>query len=228
MTIVYCANRAIYHLLPTALNSLLSNNSNIKQIYLFIEDDLIDFISHPLIKFINVNNYPFIFKKGINCTKRFPYMAMVRCYLSKILSEDKVLYLDVDTTIDGDLTELWNINMSNNMIAGIKEDWKWDYYNSGVLLMNLKAIRESGLDDTLIDILQKCKMQFPDQDAMNFVFKRYKMPVDNKFNVLGRDEVYKQEIIVRHYAGIIKPWKEEASEKDIAFWKRYFTESINS
>ena len=138
MIIAYCANRAIYHLLPTTLNSLFSNNPNITTVYLLIEDDDISYIQHSKIKFINCNQFDFILREGLNITKRFTYMALVRCVLSKILNEPKVIYLDVDTIIDGPLDDLWNFPLDGNLIAGKLESE--DYCNSGVMLMDLKHI----------------------------------------------------------------------------------------
>lgn len=92
MKIVYCADKAIYKHLPTTLNSLLKNNSKLEKIYLLVEDDAIDYICHPKIEFINLNRFDFVIRKGFNCTKKFPYMAMARCYFTKILNEDKVIY----------------------------------------------------------------------------------------------------------------------------------------
>lgn len=228
MTIVYCANRKIYHLLPTTLNSLLTHNEDkIKKIYLLIEDDKIEYINHPKIKFINCNNYDFLIKRNINCTKRFPYMAMVRCFLTKILKEDKVLYLDVDTVIMNDLSELWNTNLASNYIAARPES---EYYiNSGVLLMNLKAIRNSKKDDLLIHLIKTCRFVFPDQDAINIAFKNHILYLKDKFNKLGNSkQAYDEgEIAIRHFAGLIKPWKNNADERDKALWEKYYTKEIN-
>lgn len=226
MIIAYCANRAIYHLLPTAINSVLKNNADIEKIYIFIEDDKIDYINHPAVIFVNCNDYDFLIRKGINCTKRFPYMAMVRCFFSKMIDEDKVLYLDVDTTVDGSLEELWNTNLGGTYLAAREESN--GYFNSGVLLMNLRAIRNSGKDNKLLDLLKTCKFVFPDQDAMNIIFNKNVTLIPEKFNKMGRDyQVYDgSEIIIRHYAGITKPWKKTASELDKQFWGKYYTDSI--
>lgn len=224
MIAVYCANRAIYHALPTAVNSLLSNNPHVKKIYLMIEDDDIPFIIHPKIKFINLNNYDFLISKGINTTRKFPYTAMVRCFFSKILKESKVIYLDVDTVVDGDLTGLWDFDLKGKCIGASEESG--GYFNSGVLLMNLNLIRALGMDDKLKNILTKCKFQFPDQDAMNIIFKNSVAFIPSHFNRMGRDEAYNTEITVRHYAGITKPWENEATKADKEFWQKYFTKEI--
>lgn len=121
MTIVYCANRKIYSQLPTTINSLLTNNPNVGKIYLLIEDDELEIVRHPKIEIINVNQFDFLIRDGFNCNNKFTYMAMTRCFLSKILKEDKILYLDVDTVVDADLTELWNIPLGGNFVAARSE-----------------------------------------------------------------------------------------------------------
>ena len=237
MIVVYCANRQLYKQLPTALNSLIYNNKNIKKIYLLIEDDSIPTITHELVEFINVNQFDFIIRSSINCISQFTYMAMVRCFLTKILKEDKVLYLDVDTVVDADLSELWSTDTGGKCVAGRDENDDVDisnrgvahrYFNSGVLLMNLKYIRAVGLDDKVITLLKCCKMVFTDQDAMNMVFKGQVVYLLRKFNVIGCDFVYDREesITIRHYAGYVKPWKFEAIAEDRVFWNKYKVDSI--
>lgn len=228
MIVAYCANRAIYHLLPTALNSLLTNNPDVEKVYIFIEDDYIDVINHPAVEFINCNNYDFLIRKGLNCTKRFPYMAMVRCFFAKILKEDKVLYLDVDTIVDGNIRELWDFPLGGNYIAAREESG--GYFNSGVLLMDLNLIRSTGAEDKIINLLKNCKFVFPDQDAMNIVFKNRIAYIPDYFNKLGRDkEAYETgKLVIRHFAGIVKPWKEKATEKDKALWMKYYAKAISA
>lgn len=225
MKVVYCANRAIYHLLPTAINSLLSNNQGVEKIYLLIEDDSIDCITHPKIEFINCNQFDFLIRDGFNCTCKFPYMAMVRCFLTKIISESKIIYLDVDTIVDSSLSELWNYNTGGCCIAAREEEN--GYFNSGVMLFNLSTIKALHLDDKLIKILKNCRFVFPDQDAMNIIFKNKVAYLPHKFNAIGRDyEVKDKEIAIRHYAGVIKPWRNGATEFDKEYWEKYRTDYI--
>lgn len=224
MKVAYCANRKLYSQLPTAINSLLQNNS-VEKIYLFIEDNSIDYISHPSIEFINCQNYDFLIKKGINCTKRFPYMAMVRCFFSRLIpNEDKILYLDVDTVVDENIESLWDINLEGNYLAAREEDE--GYFNSGVILFNLKKIRESDSERRLVNLLNTCKFVFPDQDAMNIAYKGNIICLEPKYNALGRDDVYRHPIAIRHYAGQRKPWENEATELDKAFWNKYKVDKI--
>lgn len=225
MVVVYCADRAIYNLLPTSINSLLSNN-DVDKIYIVCEDDSISFINNPKIHIINVSDNDYIIKDGFNCTKQFPYMAMTRCALSRILSEDKVIYLDVDTIVDSSIFDLWNFNMGASPIAARVENE--GYINSGVLLMNLKQIRAEGYDDRMLDLLKRCRFVFPDQDVINLVFKNRVAHLPDYFNKIGRDkEAYETgNFIIRHFAGITKPWKDKATKKDKELWNKYYVTSI--
>lgn len=224
MRAVYIADRKLYDKLPTAINSLLSNNQEVDAIYLLIEDNNIPYITSPKVKFINLSNRNDIVKCGLNCTKRYPYPTIARCFLPSILPDEKmVLYLDVDTVIDGNLKELWNINLGANYAAARFESE--GYFNSGVMLMNLSMIKI--VENKLRNLLMNCKFAFPDQDAMNFVFKNSVVELPHKFNALGRSNVYdSQEIIIRHYAGVTKPWREAADEKDKEFWNKYKTDKL--
>ena len=45
----------------------------------------------------------------------------MRCFLTKMIDEDKILWLDVDTIVHDSLDELWNMDMTNLAIAGWRE-----------------------------------------------------------------------------------------------------------
>lgn len=227
MVIVYCATRNLYHLLPTTINSLLQNNSDISQIYVLIEDDRIPCILHSLVKFVNCNNYSYINCSSNNAQNKFTHMAMMRCILSKILSEDKVIYLDVDTIVDGSIEELWNFSLGDNLIAS-KKELSSGQFNSGVLLLDLKTIRAEKYDDQLIDLLNHVELYLPDQDAINIIFHDKILEFPDKFNAMGPACCWygKQEIIIRHFAGVVKPWKPDANSKDIEFWNKYATKVL--
>ena len=79
-------------------------------------------------------------------------------------------------------------------------------------------------------MLKFAKLLLPDQDAINLVFKGRIKPLPDKFNAIGRYyQVYgKQEIVIRHFAGIVKPWLNNAEPEDIAFWNKYKTSRIEN
>ncbi|MDO4503644.1 MAG: glycosyltransferase family 8 protein [Clostridia bacterium] len=101
---------------------------------------------------------------------------------------DKCIYIDGDTLIVKDLSELFNINLGDNYLGGVldamsyrkfpddssTEDCK-NYINSGVALINLKKIREDKKEKELLQKVQENtqhnKFGLPDQDIWNIVFK---------------------------------------------------------
>jgi lipopolysaccharide biosynthesis glycosyltransferase len=94
--------------------------------------------------------------------------SYARLFLPSILPTDipKVLYLDCDTVISGDISVLWNTPLHDKYIAGVLDtlpdcDAKINislredepYLNSGVLLINLDLWRKDDLQKRFIDFL---------------------------------------------------------------------------
>ena len=119
-----------------------------------------------------------------------------RLFLPQLLPcYDRLVYIDVDTVVCGDIAELYSTDIGDNLFCGAIDDgialWpvnhpeyaKWlemnsfsakdleSYVNSGVLLMNLKAFREASLLDRLLSTALETDKHsgFCDQDALNFV-----------------------------------------------------------
>jgi lipopolysaccharide biosynthesis glycosyltransferase len=95
-----------------------------------------------------------------------------------IPDQDKVLYLDSDIIIQKDLTDLFTINIED-YYAGAAKDIKQienhlnikNYFNSGVMLLNLKLMRENNASAALLNIRKSLtKLKFMDQDSYNILF----------------------------------------------------------
>ena len=84
---------------------------------------------------------------------------------------DKLLYLDIDMMAGGDISQLYNIDISEYEYAAVKEKYVcWiirpDYINAGMLLLNMKKIKETKLLEKAREKIRKKKMLFADQDAI--------------------------------------------------------------
>ncbi|OJT07619.1 General stress protein A [Trametes pubescens] len=109
------------------------------------------------------------------------------------LPVERVLYLDADVLVRGDLKELWDTDLQGKHIAaavdvgfpmghdGVK---RVPYFNAGVLLMDLAAIRKR-LDElnALAATMKDSKMR--DQDALNAHFGADWLPLDLRWNAQG-------------------------------------------
>lgn len=140
-----------------------------------------------------------------------------RLQLPNLLSDkNKCLYLDGDTIVTKDLSEMYSIDMSNYYLAGVR-DWSIcakgkdhadflgistmdDYINSGVLIMNLKKMREDNLEQKFIDFMPiinnaGARQVHHDQDILNAVCfgKIYHFP--HKYNAMTGKTAFS----LRHY-----------------------------
>lgn len=84
---------------------------------------------------------------------------------------EKLLYLDIDMMIGNDLSRLFHIDVENYEYAAVKEKYGcWlirpDYINAGMLLMNMKKMKETGLLEKAREKIKTKKMLFADQDAI--------------------------------------------------------------
>lgn len=117
---------------------------------------------------------------------RYPQVAWYRVLLPDLLPDlDRVLYLDADTLVMQDIAPLWRIDLGDFPLAAIEDalspvhayipaeiglSSQTDYFNSGVLLMNLKAMRTQGFGETLMTIARKPHIaDFADQVPLNMV-----------------------------------------------------------
>lgn len=203
MTVVYAGTRNLYETMHTACRSLLENN-RVDRVYLLIEDSVFPFQLPENVIPVNASRQNFFTEDGANYKSRWTYMAMIRVALAKMFPrEDKMLWLDCDTIVDDDISELFTLDMDGYFFAGVKEvekSRKRDYINTGVLLMNLEEIRKYRLDDALISYMNKKALELPDQDAINsLAYGKIKF-IDSCYNVCPFT-AQTEKIKIYHYAG---------------------------
>lgn len=111
---------------------------------------------------------------------------------------DKILYLDCDTLILGDLSELFNTDLNGKYLAGVKDVWGVNkycdrlnmnsgvYVNSGMLLFNAEYCRKENFFDKIVDFANKNAkiIEFCDQDSINKVADEKKAVIHPKFNFM--------------------------------------------
>lgn len=142
---------------------------------------------------------------------------------------EKVIFLDSDIVVERDIKELYNVDLANTSIGAVSnlkgESFRelglrdeYDYFNAGVLLMNLKRMRELNEVEGLINygLEHYRKIKLADQDILNGFYKdNYKkLPLiwnwQNHFYELENEipkfnELVKQKRIA-HFSYETKPW----------------------
>lgn len=138
---------------------------------------------------------------GAPVLDRLSKATYYRLLIGEILPEsvERLLYLDPDIVINGDLSEFYNTDLGSNVIAGCTHlygiiEWgnlrrlgirKKDhshYINAGVLLIDLKKWREAVTVKSILDFIQKNSrfLLLADQDVINVLFAGRMMPADER------------------------------------------------
>lgn len=99
---------------------------------------------------------------------------------------NKILYMDIDMMAASDISELYNIDISEYEYAAVKEKYGSiflypDYINAGMLLFNMKKIKETGLLKKARNLIKNKKMLFADQDAIYYSTEA-KLLLPRKYN----------------------------------------------
>lgn len=190
-----------------------------------------------------------------NCFYTVNYLTCemyFRMFRADILpKEEKALYLDCDTIITGDIVDLYMTDISD-FILGAVYDYpnilrekelkqieidKGSYFNSGVLLVNLKRFREENILERSLNYLKyHTELKCPDQDTLNIICDGKVKLLDERWNfqwghcidkfVFLNDEEARKYKNIRdnffliHFTSPKKPWNSfVCPELGIFFWK---------
>lgn len=216
------------------------------------------------IRFIRVCEY-------FDATKLFVDQHLsVETYYRLIIPElmpkyHKILYLDCDMVVEHDVAELYDLDLEGCILGAAKDidvagqinldqnDWKkyaeeklgldkaYDYFQAGVLIVDLDALRNTVSSKNMIELALSNKWRCHDQDVLNMLCKNRVYYIPQQWNVLmsweeiGRSRMqimkasprmlYEEYMEARknpyviHFAGYQKPW--DVVDCDLAeyFWK---------
>ena len=167
-----------------------------------------------------------------NIDSRFSEEVYYRIVASKLLPQniDRALWLDSDLIVLGDISNLYDMNFDgksiiacrdfnydSNSICSLKKELGLenghDYFNSGVILFNLRKIRKNPPQTQMTQIIKRIgdKIVYPDQDILNLIYTsdvKYTNRIRYNFqtNLTNDVDADNLGIICLHYAGNKKPW----------------------
>ena len=130
-----------------------------------------------------------------------PY-TLLRLFMDLIPDmPDKILYLDVDILLNRDIRLLYDIDVTDYEYAAARDHYgKYlinpNYINAGVLLFNLKKVKETGLLKKARALIKTKKLTFADQSAIYRSTTR-KLMLPQKFN--DQKFLWKNTVI-RHFS----------------------------
>lgn len=173
---------------------------------------------------------------------RYPKEMYYRLFAAKFLPQtlDRVLYLDPDIVVLNDLREFYKLDLGSYFFAAashVKRSFQAlnnlrldmpngsAYVNSGVMLMNLAALRQEQNTQDVFDYIaeNKAKMLLPDQDVLNALYHDRILHLNpllynlsekyyRHYNLSPKNppidvDWVRRHTVFMHYCGRNKPWK---------------------
>ncbi|UOQ76166.1 glycosyltransferase family 8 protein [Hymenobacter sp. 5516J-16] len=158
--------------------------------------------------------------------------AYYRLFFPRLVPQDikHLLYLDIDMLVIGSLAEMYQTDLGDTAVGAVMEAEVplraeigmrslEDYFNSGMLLMNLPQWREQQISEQAIEVIvrtPKDVLLYHDQDALNVVFQGSWHRLDSRYNLmkayiphdLARRDYrrFLTDKVIIHYNGRNKPW----------------------
>ncbi|WP_347292138.1 glycosyltransferase [uncultured Brachyspira sp.] len=259
--ICLCADNNVVEYMSALIVSILRNSSQDEEfIFHIITSCISEENKNYLNELKNIKNFQLKYYNPIHREKfekwysektpqKWPVEVFFKLDIPFILKDlDKVLYLDCDMIAVNNFKELFDINMdnytaaaakdkliSNSHLKKIKLNKSNGYFNSGLLLINIKNFNTLFPNDTFLEKIDKYLnnikiVEYPEQDIINIIFNNKIKPIDSKYNCVSaivKKDKEVQDTIIAHYTFFKPLYKNGYLKKNklyYAFWK-YFIET---
>lgn len=165
-----------------------------------------------------------------------------RLFIPSLFKEyKKAIYLDADIVLVDDISKLYNEEIDEFLVAGVPDEVvnnnvyfreysvksldlePGNYFNSGVLLMNLEKFREEKIEEKFLHIISKYNFDViaPDQDYLNFLCKGKVKYINRGWDRMPNpDETFNDnDLHLIHFNMFQKPWNYDNVLYEEYFWK---------
>lgn len=157
----------------------------------------------------------------------FGLATWYRLFIQSLFPQyDKILYLDCDIIVLGDISELYFTDLEGNTIGGVIENWilhspifslytkeavgveSKNYINAGIMIMDLAKFREQKIEERFVNLINTYNFNVidPDQAYINYLCKGKIKYLPFEWNRTPLEMVECSEPKIVHYALGAKPW----------------------
>lgn len=237
----------------TTLLSLLASTPDASRLRIHVIDTgitdaswqrLVDAVSkHPAPPALIRKVFPRARLEGLDIPGPRSPLVYARLFLPELLACDRVLYLDSDLLIFRNVLELQGIDVSGRAGAAVVNedagtldfdlsraeyeklglDPRSNYFNAGVVVMNLEYWRTHGLTEKCLHFLKHHQFRLADQSALNAVMNESLLPLDRCWNRLANhltpDEAAAPDCVI-HYT-TRKPWALQSDNPAMLLWRKF-------
>ncbi len=192
-----------------------------------------------VIDFVNISDHVENIKSHFKDVYHFSVVTYYRIFIASLFPQyDKILYLDCDLVVLGDISELYDIHLGENILGAAPEQYVQntpefrryaevalgvdpdEYVNAGVLVINLKEFRKNRIEEKFISLITRHDFDLldPDQAYLNYLCqsKIYQLP--NGWNKEPMPLPCEGKKNIVHYALYKKPWQYDDVLDGEFFW----------
>jgi lipopolysaccharide biosynthesis glycosyltransferase len=258
---VACDNNFVNHTI-VALNSLKCNNSKRAFFIHILDSGIYGKFRFKFKLFLYRFGFKFKFYKiDYSLIKNAPVSHHVtlasynRLFLSNILDQkiERVLYLDSDVVVIGQIDTLLDCNIDGFFVGAVAEiisnidrerlEFNSDdnYFNAGVLVVNLKKWREEKILSKFVNFISgnSHRIKYWDQDVLNYCLKNKWFRLPQKYNLTHvyfypneytpfyfglnqtQYEATQKDPVIIHFTSHQKPWIEGCKHPKKGLYFKY-------
>ena len=192
------------------------------------------------IDFIDISEEVENIKSRFKDVYHFSVVMYYRLFIASLFPEyDKVVYLDCDLVVLGDISELYNVELGDNILGAAPEAFVQNtpefrlyaktalgvdpdrYVNSGVLLMNLREFRKNQIEEKFVKLITEYDFDLldPDQAYLNYLCLGKIHVLPNGWNKEPMPLACEEKKNIVHYALYKKPWQYDDVMDGEYFWE---------
>ncbi|MBQ6706245.1 MAG: glycosyltransferase family 8 protein [Clostridia bacterium] len=192
------------------------------------------------IEFFDISPYLTDVKSRFKNVYHFSIVTYYRLFIGSLFPQyDKIVYLDCDLVVLGDVAKLYHTDLHGNILGAVPDQFVSKtpefrlyaeqaigvdpdtYFNAGVLLISLEQFRQQQIEQKFVRLITAYDFDLldPDQAYLNYLCFGKTHILPNSWNKSPTGQAYDGEKNIVHYNLYKKPWQYDDMEDGEYFWR---------
>ncbi len=193
-----------------------------------------------VIDFVDISKNVEKIKARFKNVYHFSVVTYYRLFIASLFPQyDKILYLDCDLVVLGDISKLYHTDLGDNILGACPEMFVQstpefrryaekalglnpdDYFNAGVLMINLEQFRKDEIEQKFVKLITEYEFDLldPDQAYLNYLCRGKILMLPNGWNKEPMPIPCEGDKNLVHYALYKKPWQYDDVIDGNYFWQ---------
>lgn len=192
------------------------------------------------IDFVDISENVKDIKSRFKNVYHFSIVTYYRLFIASLFPQyDKILYLDCDLVVLGDISELYNTELGDNILGAVPDQFVCNtknfrtyaekaigvnpdtYFNAGVLVISLEEFRKNNIENKFITLITEHDFDLldPDQAYLNYLCFEKTHILPSGWNKSPTEIICEGNKNIVHYNLYKKPWQYDDVIDGEYFWE---------